>query len=558
MKVYEVVARAACLEGCRTVFGLLGDANMSLWTALDAEEDLEVIHARHEAGAVAMADGFARASGMVGLATITSGPGLTQIGTSLTCAARNRTPLVVLVGQVAGTDLDNVQRFDQVRFATACEATSMTLSGAANVGREIAEAFYTARVHRTPVVVNLPVDVQAEELEWEFEYQPSSAFAPTGDVVPTSADLELLAEAFCEAERPVIIGGLGVKLAGAASQVARLAEVTGSLLATTLKGKGLFSDQQFDIGIAGAFSSRVTEELLAEADLVLGIGAELGYYTTEGGLLFPQAKVVRMDIAGGPATLGVLPGSYVRSDARVGSVALVQHLSKRGTPARKGYRTEQVLSQLRASGSPVWDHRQDGMDPRALAFSLGRHLPDDAVVTLGAGHFWAFFLMYAPVRSTVDLHFSYSFGAIGQTIPYGMGVMAARRGRANLIIEGDGSVMMNIQELESLTRAGLPAVVLIWNDCGYGAEAHKLKAKGWKPELGTWARSPDFVAVARAFGGEGERLERVEDLPRVLSQGFASKKLFVIDARVSPSVVSDPYQKLQFGVENKAPLVRLD
>jgi thiamine pyrophosphate-dependent acetolactate synthase large subunit-like protein len=555
MKVHDALARAVRAEGCTAVFGLLGDANMPAWVSLAQESGLRLVSARHEAGAVAMADGYSRATGEVGVATLTSGPGLTQTGTSLVCAARNRTPLVVLAGAVPATELDSVQRFDHRRFAQACEAGYAVVTSAANAGREIAESFYLARCRRGPVVLDLPTDVQAQELDWEFDYA-GTASRPGAPLEPTARDVKVLVDALLAAKRPVIIAGWGVKLTGAAGAVAQLAECCGALLATTLKSKGLFAGHPWDVGIAGAFASAVTEELLAEADFVLGLGAELGYHTTEGGLLFPEAKVARVDIAAEPAQLGVLPGLYVRGDAKATADALVQEIRKRGDRKHTGFRTAEAAARLNDSRSNSWPSHGDGMDPRALASALGSHLPQDAVVTLGAGHFWSFFLMYSAIPASVDLHCSYAFGAIGQTMPLAVGVATARTARPHLVIEGDGSIMMNLQELETLSRSRLPAVVLVWNDRGFGAEAHKLRAKGWDQDLGRWPVSPDFVTLARAFGGDGAVVERVEDLAAVLARGFAFGGLFVVDARVSSSVVSDPYLKLQYGRENQAPLLR--
>lgn len=558
MKVYEAVAAAVAAEGCDAMFGLLGDANMPVWAALAALPSLRIVSARHEAGAVAMADGYARASGKIGLASVTSGPGLTQVGTSLTAAARNRTPLVVVAGDVPVADLNNVQRYDQRRFAHACEAEFVQVTNATNVVREVAEAFYIARTRRRPVVLDLPTDVQAQTLEWGFAYTPSSNFATPAPGAADGAHIDHLLERLLAAERPVIIGGLGVRLADAQAVVVQLADRTGALLATTIKGKGLFAGHPFDIGIAGAFASSPTERLLAEADFVLGVGAELGFYTTEGGLLFPDAAVARIDHAESPTELGVLPGHYVRGDAKATVTAMLERLDQQTIDARVGFRSKVTVDLLSAPQSRTWPVPADGMDPRALAVALAHCLPRDAIVTVGAGHFWSFFLMYAPIAPTLDLQLSYQFGAIGQTIPLAAGVGMALAGRPHLVIEGDGSLMMNLQELESMARQSIPAVVMVWNDRGFGAEVHKLKAKGWSEDLGRWSPSPDFVALAKAFGGDGARVERVEEVASAMQRGFGSGGLFVIDARVSPSIVSDPYRKVQFGEENTAPLLRFE
>lgn len=554
MKVYEAVARAVKAEGCEAVFGLLGDANMGFWQALHQQGGVRIRSARHEAGAVAMADGHARATGGVGLATVTSGPGLTQLGTSLVAAARNRTPLVLVVGDVPAGDLNNVQKFDQRRFVQACECEFMPVTGAGNVAREVAEAFHLARTRRRPVVVDLPGDVQEQSIDWDFDYRPARDFVP-GVPAPDAQDLARLADDLVAAERPVIVGGWGAKVAGAREPLIALADHLGALLATSLKAKGLFLGHAWDVGLAGAFAAAPAEEVLADADFVLGVGAELGYYTTEGGLLFPSAQVARIDAAAAPAELGVLPGRHVRGDAAATARALLSAVRERLPTPREGFRTASTRAALEAPAArreaPV-----DGMDPRDLATALAAALPGNAVVTIGAGHFWAFALMYGAIGPEIDLHLSYQFGAIGQTLPLALGIGAARAGRPHVVIEGDGAAMMNLQELESFAREKIPAVVLVWNDCGFGAEIHKLRAKKFEPGLGRWSVSPDFVGVARALGGDGERVGDPASVVAAMKKGFAAGGLFVIDARVSPSVVSDPYLKLQFGMPNQAPLLR--
>jgi thiamine pyrophosphate-dependent acetolactate synthase large subunit-like protein len=244
----------------------------------------------------------------------------------------------------------------------------------------------------------------------------------------------------------------------------------------------------------------------------------------------------------------------VHGDARA-TIEKVNEILASRADRRVGYRDSSTIEALARQPEPA-AKASDGIDPRALAARIGASIPDDAVVTVGCGHFWAFFHMYTPVRPDLPLYMSYQFGAIGQTLPIALGVCVAHPGRPHLVIEGDGSVMMNIQELETFARHQQPAVVLIWNDTGFGAEIHKLKARKAAEQLGRWEKSPDFVTVARGFGGDGVRVDREEDIAAALKRGFDSKGLFVIDARVSPSVISDPYLKLQFGVENRAPLLR--
>jgi acetolactate synthase I/II/III large subunit len=154
------------------------------------------------------------------------------------------------------------------------------------------------------------------------------------------------------------------------------------------------------------------------------------------------------------------------------------------------------------------------------------------------------------------MQFSLQFGAVGQTLPVAFGIGAANPKRPHIVIEGDGSLMMNLQELDTVVRYKQQMVLIVWNDVGFGAEVHKLRAKGFEPTLGAWETSPDFVALAKAFGGDGVKLAKEDDIGDAVKNGLAKGGLFLIDARVSPTSVSDAYQKIHFGQPNRAPLLR--
>lgn len=553
MKVYEAVAEALVAEGCDTLFGLMGDGNMSLWGALGRAGKLTIISSRHEAGAVAMADGYSRTTGNVGLATVTCGPGLTQVGTSLMVASRNRSPLVLVIGEIPPGSKNTLQSMDQRRFVEACSARYQDVTSIDNVADEVAEAFYAARTHRCPVVLNLPIDLQERSFDWDFEYRPSTAHLPPPVGAPSDDALAPLFEKLLAAERPVIVAGRGARAAGAKDAILTLADRIGALLATSLNAKGLFAGEEYDVGISGTFATAPAEHLMVEADFVLAIGAQLNYYTAEGGLMFPSAEVARVDIDAAPEEIGFLPGLYIRGDAKKTAEALNGMLAARQV-RKNGFRTPESRAVLTAPPH-VFDKPADGLDPRLLASNLGRALPKGSVVTCGVGHFFSFPAIYLSLPEGAEIQFSSQFGAVGQGLALAIGIGIGNPGRPHVVIEGDGSLLMNIQELETAARIKLPMVLVVWNDAGFGAEAHKLRAKGFDSSLAQWA-SPDFVAIGRAFGGDGVRLQSEAELVGAVEKGLKAGGLFVIDARVSPTTVSDPYSKIHFGVVNRAPLLR--
>lgn len=552
MKVYEALAQALHVEGCQTLFGVMGEANMSLWAALAREGKIDIVSARHEAGAVAMADGYSRATGKIGLATVTSGPGLTQVGTSLVVAARNRSPLVLVTGEARSKN--SLQWLEQGKFVEGCGVRYHYIGRADRLAEEVAEVFYAARLQRCPVVLSLGSEVMESSFDWDFEYKASTLHLPAPVGSPHKNSLIPILEKLIEAERPLIIAGRGALGPGAKEEILKLAERSGALLATSLNAKGLFAGEEFDLGISGTFASAPSEQLLTEADFVLSIGAQLGWFTAEGGLMFPSAEVARVDINPEPPEIGFLPGLYARGDAKATAAALNEMLDAQKI-RKVGFRTEATRSVLR-SQPHVFDKPTDGLDPRKLASNLGKALPAGASITSGVGHFFSFLATYLPLPANAKIEFSSQFGAIGQALPLAIGIAAASPKRPHIVVEGDGSLMMNIQELETVARLKLQLIVIVWNDSGYGAEVHKLRAKGFDGRgLASW-ESPDFVKIGRAFGGEGVRLQSEEEIAAAIKEGLAVGGLFVIDARVSPTTLSDPYLKVHFGIENRAPLLR--
>ncbi|MFL5284584.1 MAG: thiamine pyrophosphate-binding protein [Rhodopila sp.] len=553
MKAYEAIGLSLIAEGVTGFFGLMGDGNMWLWGSLCRNPSIKAYSARHESMAVSMADGYARTTGKVGVAMVTCGPGLTQCGTSLIAAYRGRTPVVLIAGEIMQGAKNKTQSMDQRRFAEASYARFHTVTSLDNMAEEIAEAFYAARTHRVPVVLNLPMDLQEESFDWDYEYRPSTQFLPPRVETPSPDLLAPVIEKLIASERPVIIAGRGAIASGAKEAIIALADRVGALLATSLQGKGYFAGHPWDIGIAGAFASAPSEQLLAEADFVLGVGAELGYYTTEGGLLFPTAEVARIDIKPMPEEIGVIPGLFVQGDGRKSVAALNEALAARQV-RKQGLRTPETRAVLDAPPHR-FEAPADGLDPRALAHHLGAALPKGVLLTCGAGHFFSWVAMYVPLPQGAEIQYSYNFGAVGQGIGVSIGTGAGNPGRQHVVIEGDGSLMFNLQELETVVRHKMQMVLVVWNDAGYGAEVHKLVAKDFDEKLAQW-ESPDFVALAKAFGGDGVKLAAASDISGAIAQGLRQGGLYLIDARVSPSTPTDPYAKVHFGRESHAPLLR--
>ncbi len=455
--------------------------------------------------------------------------------------------MVIVTGDTPASFAVKSQQLDQRRFIEACECRYVAISTVNAMASEIAEAFLAARLLKTPVALSIPLDLIDAEMPPNWTYVPSAArFADPGRVAPDESAVEALADDLMAAKRPILCAGRGAIMAGAIGEMRALGERTGALLGTTLLARGQFSGEPYDLGILGGFASTPTQELMREADFLLGIGAEMGHFTTMSGKLIPKARVARIDLQPlhwAPGA-GIPEGRFVQGDAGLTLRRLNAVLEARGFRS-DGARTPQTRDILSRT-YPLPARANDGADPRRLYLEMSAHVPENAVVTVGLGHFWSFPSMYLDLPDGAEMRIVHQFGAVGQTLGVALGGCVGEPDRKHLMIEGDGSIMMHIQEFDAAIRARLPLVVLIHNDGGLGAEVHKLNLKGYDAGLATF-ENPDYVGFARAAGGDGVVVRSEEEIGAALAAGFAAKSLFVIDARVSPSTISDAYLRTQFG-----------
>lgn len=549
MKVYEALAKAFVEEGVDTMFTLMGDANMH-WSIAMAEAGVRVVHARHENAALAMADGYARAGRRVGVASVTSGPGTSQIATSLTAAARARVPMVVFAGSTPLAASYHLQQFDIAPFVASTGAKLVEMRDIDNALEAVQRAFVLAADQRLPVVFTAPYDLQDAEYAWDWFYRPSKEML----VAPQRRhpDPEIIARAAAmvsESQRVVILAGQGAVASGAREAILELAERAGAILTTSLKAKGMFEGEPFDAGISGSFSSTAARGFFAEADLVISIGAGMGHFTTEGGYLFPSARVIQIDIEPRPIHEGV-PGAdlHIIGDAAVTARELASLLEADGPP-RGHWRTpdtRQALASATVTEPPV-DLAEGTVDPRAAMRAIDAAIPKEWIVVVGAGHMWNFAVEYLTGRSPESYIFTIDFGPVGQGIGVAIGAALARPDTGVALIEGDGGLLMHVQEIETIKRHGIPVVMFVLNDGAFGAEVHKLVARGVDPSEAIFG-APDLAAVSRAFGVPADHVgAETADVEGVLSMGVKSGEAHLFDVHISPNIPSAQFRRLHFG-----------
>lgn len=547
MRIPRAIAEAMTEEGVDVVFSLMGDTNMELLAEFSMLSGTRILEVRHEGAAVAMAEGYARAApGRVGVAAVTAGPGLANALLSLTESARSGAPVVVFTGPHSRDDTRHPQALHHEAVARLAGAEYVPVATTGAALAQVQQAFYLARAEGRTVVLDVPADIQKGEISADQRYVPSGVLLHGPQRI--RPDDEALANAVAlldAAKQPVFVVGKGAD-ATALEEIDKLADAVGALLITTFETPTTFVDHPWSIGVAGIFTFPLGRELLARADVVVSFGASLNRHTTQHDTLFPQARILQVDVRpqlrlGGHRAADLL----LQADAAAGAAALGDRLPSVGE--RTGFRTPQLRDLLESSlmhdDTPPPD---DGrVDPRLLCEALDELLPADCGVVVGVGHFWAFPVMYMRTWRTPYL-VPHHFAAIGQGLALGMGVAAADPKQPLVIIEGDGSAMMNVHVLETIARSGQPILVLMMNDEALGAEFHKLRAKGYDPELST-SRGLDLAKVGAALGCRSVRVDDIDGVREAVAQFLADPCPTVVDVPISLQVVSQTYRRLHLG-----------
>jgi acetolactate synthase-1/2/3 large subunit len=496
----EALAAAVAAEGVEVVFGVLGDGNLHWVPLLVERHGVRYVAVRHEAAAVAMADGYARATGRPGVCTTTQGPGLTQTATTLTEARRGRSPVVLIAGDTMRGFHDHAQDIAQEPYALATAGAYRGAGLPSTLAADVGEAFRHARLGRGPIVLSVPLDVQLGTVGEGWRATPSlrTVVAPQRQA-PDPERVAAVAGLLAGAQRPVLLAGRGAVQSGAREALLALAERIGAVLTTSLQAKGWFAGDAWDLGIAGGFSHDLCREVLGRADIVLAVGARLNRFTVSHGSLFPQAALVQ--VAADAEAIGhTAPvDDAIVADARTTVLALLDALP----PGRRTGLRDDALRERIAAFDPRAGLRfappGNGADPQEVALLCDELLPRERCVLLGTGHFNGYPAIHVGLEDPRDLILPWHFGAVGVALAMGVGVAVARPDRTTVVFEGDGGLMMSLTELDTAVRARVPLLVVVLDDGAYGAEVYMLRRHGLDESLSTFD-NPDIAAVARALG----------------------------------------------------------
>lgn len=534
MRVAEALGRAISQLGVTESFGLVGSGNFHLVNGMRAA-GVRFIAARHETGAVTMADAYSRVSGRLGVVSVHQGPGVTNALTGLTEAAKSRTPLLLLAAE-ATAPLSNFF-IDEERFATAAGAVHRRVTGPTTAVAELADAARIAVTQRKAVLVSLPLGVQSDDCAPEGLVAP----VPPPGHAAAGRDVEALAGMLAEARRPLILAGRGAVLAEARQPLEQLAERTGALLATSAVANGLFAGNEWDLGIGGGFASPLAAGLIATSDLVVAFGASLNMWTTRrGDLIAKDARVAQVDVDAAALGAHRRIDLGLEGDCAATAFAVIEALGPNPAP---GWRSAELRERIREGGwsrQPFDDLCGDGhIDPRTLSIALDELLPTERTLAVDSGHFMGWAPMYMHVQDGRSFVFTQAFQSIGLGLATGIGAAIARPDRLAVIALGDGGALMSLPELETLGRIGVDALVVIYNDAAYSAEVHHFAPEG-APMDAVQFPDTDFAALARSVGLEAITVRGLSDLAGVhdwIERG--RPRPLLLDAKVVPTLVAE-------------------
>ncbi len=525
-------------EGVDIVFGYPGGAVLTLYDAL-YQAGFPHVLTRHEQGAVHAADGYARATGKVGVCFATSGPGATNLVTGIATAYMDSIPLVAITGQVAVSLIgrDSFQEADISGITTPVTKHNYLVKHAGDLPKVLKEAFFIARTGRPgPVVIDVAKDVFATVLEYQYPenvqlrgYQPLFAGDQTA--------IDLVVEEMKQAKRPLIFAGGGVNLSETVTVLRDIVDLTGFPVISSLMGLGVVpSDSPYQLGMVGMHGTYAANMATTECDLLLGVGVRFDDRVT--GLIdhfAPKAKVIHFDIDPAEINKNVRADIRVVGDLKWSLPALYGQAQGRKAEAWKA-QTEDWLDQVQAWNreNPLsYEKSTEVVMPQAVVERVSELTQGNAVIVTDVGQHQMWVAQFYGFKHGRSLLTSGGLGTMGYGLPAGIGAKIGLPDKPVFVFAGDGGIMMNCQELATAANFGLPIKVLVmnnqvlgmvsqWQRLFYGERYSHTSLKG----------HTDFVKLAEAMGVTGLRVTIPEELDRVLAQALEIEGPVLIDIRV--------------------------
>lgn len=532
----EILIECLKKEGVKYIFGYPGGVVLNIFDALYDNKDLRLILTRHEQGAVHAADGYARSTGKVGVALVTSGPGATNTVTGIATASMDSIPLVVFSGQVPTMLIGNdaFQEADIVGITRPCTKYNYLVKDVNDLARIVKEAFYIASSGRPgPVLIDLPKDVTVGKADFVWPELDIRSYKPTyeGNKWMITQGAHLIAKS----KKPVIIAGGGVILSGASKELKEFAEHADLPVTMTLMGLGGFpGSHKLSLGMLGMHGTYYANKAVQDSDLIIAVGMRFDDRVTGKVDAFaPNAKIIHIDIDPTSIKKNVRVDVPVVGDVKkvltVMNKVLKEEVKEQWGEVRKAWLKQ--IGAWRSERPQSYTHSDEIIKPQFVVEKIYELTKGDAIITteVGQNQMWtAQFYKFDKPRTLLT---SGGLGTMGYGFPAAIGAQFAHPEKLVIDIAGDGSIQMNIQELATAVINKLPVKVAILNNryLGMVRQWQELFFDERYSHTKLDESVPDFVKIAEAYGAVGLRATKPSEVEPVLKEAFRIKKTVFMD-----------------------------
>ncbi|HCH6233371.1 acetolactate synthase 3 large subunit [Vibrio parahaemolyticus] len=549
----EMVVQSLIEENVEQIFGYPGGSVLDIYDALHAKTDqIKHVLVRHEQAATHMADGYARATGKPGVVLVCSGPGATNTITGIATAYMDSIPMIVISGNVPNSLIGNdaFQECDIVGVSRPVVKHSFLVKKAEDIPETIKKAFYISTTGRPgPVVIDLPKDVMNPQIKLPYQYPESismRSYKPTTS--GHKGQIKKALKSLIEAKKPVLYVGGGAVISGAHEHILELADKLNLPVVSTLMGLGAFpGTHKNSLGMLGMHGTYEANMAMHEADLIFGIGVRFDDRTTNNLEKYcPNAKVMHIDID--PSSIS----KNVKVDLPIVGSAEKVLTTMLGLLAEQDCGNDEAAITKWWDDIQVWRDRQclsyetssDRIKPQQVIETLHKLTNGDAYVASDVGQHQMFAALYYPFNKPRRWINSGGLGTMGFGLPAGMGVKFAMPEEEVVVVTGDGSIQMNIQELSTAMQYDIPVKIINLNNRFLGM------VKQWQDIIyqGRHSNSymssvPDFAAIAEAYGHVGIRIETPDQLEEGLQKALDMKdRLVFVDINVDETEHVYPMQ----------------